>query len=343
MTVLDHPHIDQPNSSAPQSKAKPTEPIAIRWSTVVLQNGGLFIAWGLLTVVFSLLSPDVFASIDNFRALFSTQSVMLVLAIGFLPPLVCGDLDLTPPATAGVVMVVTATLNTNHGWPIIGAIALGVGLGLAVGVVNSILVVLLGVDSIVATLGMSTLLGGVALGIGALPIPVRSHALVTVMTHPIIGFQTAFFLALGVCTVAWFVLSHMPTGRRIFFVGAGRSTARLSGIAVARLRATALMTSSLIAALAGVMMLGLFGSATATTAPPLLLPALASVFLGATAVTPGRFNVWGTFGAVYFLVFGIAGLETQGISGWVSQVFYGGSLIVAVVLSRLGRLRHATS
>lgn len=343
MSVLDQPGLDQSAPSEAQVSAKTTAPIARRWPAVLLQNGGLFIAWGLLTVVFSLLSPDVFASIDNFRALFSTQSVMLVLAVGFLPPLVCGDLDLTPPATAGVVMVVTATLNTDHGWPIIGAIALGVALGLAIGVVNSILVVLLGVDSIVVTLGMSTLLGGVALGIAALPIPVRSDALVTAMTRPIVGFQTAFFLALGVCAVMWFVLSHMPTGRRLFFVGAARSTARLSGIAVGRLRASALVTSSLIAALAGVMMLGLFGSATASTAPPLLLPALASVFLGATAVTPGRFNVWGTFAAVYFLVFGIAGLETQGVSGWVSQVFYGGSLIVAVVLSRIGGLRSSTS
>jgi ribose transport system permease protein len=67
------------------------------------------------------------------------------------------------------------------------------------------------------------------------------------------------------------------------------------------------------------------------------------VFLGSTAFTPGRFNVPGTFVAVYFLVFGISGLEIAGISGWVSQAFYGASLIVAVVLSRLGGLRRAAS
>jgi ribose transport system permease protein len=64
-------------------------------------------------------------------------------------------------------------------------------------------------------------------------------------------------------------------------------------------------------------------------------------FLGATSITPGRFNAWGTFIAVYFLVTGITGLQLLGVQSFVQQLFYGGALILAVTLSHLTRGRRA--
>ena len=55
-----------------------------------------------------------------------------------------------------------------------------------------------------------------------------------------------------------------------------------------------------------------------------LLPGFAAAFLGSTTITPGRFNPWGTFIAVYFLVTGITGLAIMGVQTWVQSVFYGG-------------------
>jgi ribose transport system permease protein len=66
-----------------------------------------------------------------------------------------------------------------------------------------------------------------------------------------------------------------------------------------------------------------------------LLPAFAAAFLGSTAIIPGRFNAIGTFVAVYFLVTGITGLQYLGYAGWPEQVFYGGSLVLAVTISHL--------
>jgi len=56
---------------------------------------------------------------------------------------------------------------------------------------------------------------------------------------------------------------------------------------------------------------------------------------GSTAISPGEFNIWGTLVAVYFLITGVTGLQLAGYSGWVENVFYGGSLVAAVVLTRL--------
>jgi len=67
----------------------------------------------------------------------------------------------------------------------------------------------------------------------------------------------------------------------------------------------------------------------------LLLPAYAAAFLGLTTIQPGRFNAIGAGISVYFLATGVAGLELFGAQDYVQQVFYGGVLVLAVVISRL--------
>jgi ribose transport system permease protein len=72
----------------------------------------------------------------------------------------------------------------------------------------------------------------------------------------------------------------------------------------------------------------------------LILPAFAAAYLGATSITPGRFNPIGSLIAVYLLVTGITGLSILGISTFVQDLFYGGALVVAVALSQLVRGRE---
>ena len=94
-----------------------------------------------------------------------------------------------------------------------------------------------------------------------------------------------------------------------------------------------MVISAFVASLAGVMYAGLLGGADPSSGQTFLLPAFAAVFLGATAIEPGRFNAVGTFIAVYFLVSGITGLQLLGVADFVQQLFYGAALIVAVALS----------
>jgi ribose transport system permease protein len=70
-----------------------------------------------------------------------------------------------------------------------------------------------------------------------------------------------------------------------------------------------------------------------------LLPAFAAAFLGSTTLFVGRFNPWGTLIAVYFLVTGISGLQLMGAQQYVQQLFYGGALVIAVILSKIVRAR----
>jgi len=65
----------------------------------------------------------------------------------------------------------------------------------------------------------------------------------------------------------------------------------------------------------------------------------ASVFLGTAIIEPGRFNPLGTWVGIYFLSTGILGLQLLGLQAWVSPVFYGGVLVIAVTISTLLRKR----
>jgi ribose transport system permease protein len=150
----------------------------------------------------------------------------------------------------------------------------------------------------------------------------------------------AFYYALGLCVVAWYFLQRTPWGRYLYFVGQNREVARLAGINVNRYRVGALLCTPVVAALAGVVLVGTLGSSTPETGTTYLLPAFAAAFLGATAFVPGRFNAWGTFVAVYFLDTGFTGLQLAGYETWVRDAFYGGSLVVAVTLARIVSTRR---
>jgi len=157
-----------------------------------------------------------------------------------------------------------------------------------------------------------------------------------------LGIPLAFYYALVGAVIMWYVFDYTPLGRRLLFVGRGREVARLNGIAVDRVRLGALVTSGFLAAAAGILYAGILGSADPYSGLNYLLPAFAAAFLGATTILPGRFNPWGAIVAVYFLGTGITGLSMLGIPLWVTNVFNGGALILAVTISQLTRGREAS-
>lgn len=305
--------------------------------TKSLERYGLVIAWAALIGIFSGLAPHTFPTALNFQTMFSTGSVLLLLCLAILPSLTAGEIDLSFAGTFGLAAVLIAYTNVNLHLPIGLALVIALGVGLLVGLLNAALSVGLGIPSLIVTLGMGSLLAGVALGVTSLPIAGVSNQLVSMATGRLGGFEYVFFYAVLATAAMWYAYRFTPLGKYLIFVGAGREVARLSGLPVRRLAGGSLVFGAVAAALAGALLVGTQGSADPTAGPTYLLPAFAGAFLGSTAVTPGRFNPIGAFVAVFFLQTGTQGLEILGLSGWVDQTFYGASLIVAVVISWIGR------
>ena len=304
---------------------------------MLAQRLALPVAWLGVIALFGALEPDTFLTSANFQGIFGSQAVLVVATLGLLFPLTAGDYDLSIASTLTLAAMVVALLNAEHGWPVGLAIVAALAAAAIVGIVNGALVALLDLESLVVTLGSGTFVSGVVLWISdSNTIGGISDALVDpVIAWELLGIPLAFFYGVALCAGVWYVFEYTPLGRRLLFAGRGREVARLSGVRVGRVRFGALCASAVIAGGAGVLYAGTTGSADPSSGASFLLPAYAAAFLGATTIVPGRFNPWGTIVAVYFLVTGVTGLQLLGVESFVQQLFYGGALILAVVLSRL--------
>ena len=333
--------VSEPTSPPPQREAAAAGAPA-RYQSAFAQfchRYALLFAWGVTIAIFGVIEPETFLQVQNFTAMFSSQAVLVVLTCSLVVTLTASEYDLSAASVLTLSSMLVAILNAQLQVPIGWAIVAALSAGLTVGAINGILVIVIGIDSIIATLGMGTLISGITLWIsnsnmisGISPILVNY-----VIVPKFFGISLGFVYAVVIATALWYFLTYTPLGRQLLFVGRGRRVARLSGLPVGRLRFGALVAGSSLAAIAGVLYAGTSGSADPNSGDSFLLPAFAAAFLGSTSIVPGRFNAWGSFAAVYFLVTGINGLSLMGIQVFVQNLFYGGALIIAVALSILVR------
>ncbi|HWK68974.1 MAG TPA: ABC transporter permease [Rhizobiaceae bacterium] len=310
----------------------------------LFERVALIAVWLLLIAGFGLAMPNSFLNWGNFAILFASYAPAALLALAIIVPLTAGDYDLSVGAALTLSSCIIGVLNVWHGLPISLVIALALGSGVIVGLVNAFFIIYVRIPSLVVTLGTTSLMTGIvqwmtnSSTIGG----IDNGLVMAVVGGRLLGVPYAFYYAIVAAILMSYVFDFTPLGRRLLFVGRGREVARLNGIAVDRVRLGALVTSGVLAAAAGVLYAGVLGSADPYSGLNFLLPAFAAAFLGATTILPGRFNPWGAIVAVYFLATGITGLTMLGIPLWVTNVFNGGALILAVTISQLTRGREAS-
>ncbi|MFB9740454.1 ABC transporter permease [Pseudonocardia sulfidoxydans] len=306
------------------------------------QRFSIVIALVVVVAVFGSLRPDTFLTTSTLQGILGSQAVLVVLTCALLIPLTAGDYDLS---VAGVLMtsqMLVGVLNAQHGMNIWLVIVLCLLAGVVIGLLNGGFVLLFGVDPFIVTLGTGTILSGAVLWLGdSTTISGISTGLTDwVIVNRFLGVPLAFWYGLLITAGLWYFLEYTAAGRRLLFVGRGRAVSRLSGLRVTRIRWAALVASATLASLAGILYAGTTGAADPVSGEAFLLPTFAAAFLGSTAILPGKFNSWGSFIAVYFLVAGTTGLTMLGAQSYVSDLFYGGALVVAVCASRYSRRKE---
>jgi ribose transport system permease protein len=325
-------------------KPLPRPPIGDVNFTRLFERIALLVVWALLIAGFGIVMPQSFLSWGNFSIMFASYAPAALLALAIIVPLTAGDYDLSVGATLTLSSSVIGVLNVWHHMPIGIVLLIVLGLGLLVGLMNALFIIFFRVPSLVVTLGTTSLMSGIVQWItDSSTIGGIDEGLITaVVGIRFLGIPLAFYYALVGAVIMWYVFDYTPLGRKLLFVGRGREVARLNGIAVDRVRLSALLTSGILAAAGGILYAGTLGSADPYSGLNYLLPAFAAAFLGATTILPGRFNPWGAIVAVYFLATGITGLSMLGIPLWVTNVFNGGALILAVTISQLTRGREVS-
>ncbi|MBN9016081.1 MAG: ABC transporter permease [Rhizobiales bacterium] len=300
-----------------------------------IERFGLIYVWLLLIAGYSLFVPSFF-SVSTFQIVLGSQATQIVITLAVVVALLGGEFDLSVANVMAVAATAVVTLNTDYAWPIGWTILAVIAAALAFGALNAFISVRIGVPSIITTLGSGTLLMGAANGwAGSAPRAGVDQRLIDLVSLDLLGAPLAIYVTFAIGIGIYYVLEHTPAGRAFVFSGQNAEVARLAGIRVARMRSASLIWSSLLSSVAGILLVGITGASVPAVASGYLLPAFAGAFLGSTVIRPGRFNVAGVFIAIYFLVTGVTGLQLLGYTGWVNDVFYGFSLVLAVVLTQL--------
>jgi ribose transport system permease protein len=297
----------------------------------------ILVVWAAMIAVYWGTEPVLFPHVGTFQTIFGSQQPLVFMTMALMCTIVVGEfVDLSVPAVFGFGATILPVLVVNHGWNVWPAAIVAVVGCVVVGAVNGFLVVKLGVNTIVVTLGMSTLVEGISLWmsdlntISGMPSGFQKIALLDVGGLPI-SFYYGIVLVLGFA----YLLAFTPLGRHMRFVGASREVSRLSGVRVDRIRFGSFVFAGLLSGIGAVIAVAAIGGYNATTSDTYLLPVFAAVFLSTAIFEPGRFNPLGTLVGIYFLETGILGLQLLGLQSWVSQVFYGGILVIAVTISTL--------
>jgi ribose transport system permease protein len=306
----------------------------------LLTRYSLVMLWIVMVVVLVLVIPNGVDPIVAMRAVLGQMTPIIFLGLAVVITMAVGEFDLSFAAIFGFAAVAVPSFNVLYGWPIWLSIVMAMVLALVWGLINGLLVVFVGINSVVVTLGVSSVAAGLGFFMSQeTTVSGIDPALSVVATGRFLDLPLIFWYGIVLVAIVAYVMSATPTGRNMLFVGSNPAVAKLAGISVKSVRMGAYLSSAALCGFAGIVLalgLGGFNPGTAATN---LMPTFAAVFLGTVAVLPGRFNPIGMAIAAYFLLTGVFGLQLLGLTGWVVQVFYGAALVIAVTVSHVLRKR----
>ena len=289
----------------------------------------------ILVIVFSALRPEAFFTVANFKGIGVNQIVVVFAALGLLAPLIVGELDLSIGYVIGLSQAIVVGLMAKQGLDVPLAIAAALAACLIVGLVNGLLVVRLGINSLITTLAVGSILYGIVIWytggeVISEKVPLSFQG---IANNEFLSLPLAIWYGIALLVALEILFSFKPLGRRMYAVGGNRRAAELVGIRVRAITVGAFAASALVAGIGGVIIASRLNSAQPELGPQFLLPAYAAAFLGATTIRAGRFNPLGTVVAVYLVAVLVAGLQNVGVPSWGEYMVDGAALIAGVALA----------
>ena len=325
-------------------------------SVEFLLNGWSWLFLALILIFFEVYARQTVGTTFLFRT-YNLQSIgvataqILVLSLGLTLVIVAGHIDLSIGFTTGLAAVAMA-LAIRHLDETIGGIpafAIGILLGLlaavVVGLVNGWLVASLDVPSFIGTLGTYGIARGVALIVaGGATVSIRSEEARWFGNGEILGVSVPIVVAAVLALLCHYLLAYTRFGVHTYAIGANRASAERAGIDVRRHLVTLFVLSAVTAGVGGLIYTGRFSAGAANAGEPILLYAVAAVFIGGASLTGGQGNVIGTvIGAIIIAVIQF-GLVFSGLPPYWQFVAVGLVIIVAVLVDQsrdrlMGRLQ----
>lgn len=286
-------------SVATSSLARPAAP---RFA-FVRRHAGLFVIYGLLLVMFlfAALYGERFLTSRNLINVLRQAVFLGTVALGQTLVILAGGIDLSVGSLVKLTVLVTAIVMDGQPERTWLAVAIGLAMGVGVGLTHAFLITRLRVAPFIATLGTYSILRGIALAIASKPVGQASPPMLALYdlrlgSIPLLVIGFALLLLL-----LWWILRRTVFGRYLYAVGGSEAAARLTGLPVDRVKVGAYVLCSLLASVTGLLYLSRMGLGDPNVADGLELQSITAVILGGTSLAGGSGSLWGTLGGVLLL------------------------------------------
>lgn len=304
-----------------------------RW----LRTYATVVALAAVCVVFGLLSPDAFWTLDNALNVTRQISFLVLVAVGATFVMAAGEFDLSVGAMASFGGVMAARLAVA-GVPLAAAVLLTLAAALLLGMVNGALIGSFGILSFITTLATGTMLAGFTFWLtgGSTVFENIPDAFTLVGRSVVAGIPGPSWVMFAVVVLGWIAMQHTVFGRHLYAIGGNERAARAAGVGVRSHKVWAFGLCALAAAAAGVLLASRLGSAHPTGGNGLFLPAYAAVFLGMTAIRGGAPNVPGSLLGAATLGVLANGLTILNVPSFMQDVVTGAIVVAAIVFQKVG-------
>lgn len=291
------------------------------------------VLWLVLVVVCVAAVPG-FGTMNNATTILAASSVVMIASLGQLLALISGGFDLSVGGAIALGAVVFGRMTTDGHSAILSTFVV-LGMGAALGFVHMIFISRFNVNALITTLGTMSIVSGLAFILAngsTVSVPVESGGLGEVAFADV---PWHVLLAITLVVAMHLVLARTVFGRLIYMVGGNLEAARLAGVRVAAVGAGVYVLSSMLAALAGVVLASQILAATGGIGSDVTLQTLAAVVLGGAALTGGRGSVPGAVVGVLLLATLANCLSILRVQSFYQQIATGAVLLFAVVLGKL--------
>lgn len=291
----------------------------------------------LLVIVFGALVGRSLFTVATLQSMGFQMPELGILSLAMMVTLLSGGLDLAIIATADLCALTMGFVLTHHpalagiGWLAWQALAIGAGLAVAtlIGLLNGWVVAYVGVSPILTTLGTMTLVRGIAIGLTHGNVISGFPAwVVFVGNGTIFGIPAPLFVFAAVALPLSILLGRSPLGIAIAMIGSNQQATRFSGVDTRRVLMKVYVISSLLAAIAALVMMARFNSANADYGQSYLLITIVAAVLGGVDPLGGFGKVSGLVLALIVLQVISSAFNQLGLSEFLTLAIWGGTLII---------------
>jgi ribose transport system permease protein len=284
----------------------------------------------------------LFLTTGNLLNVLRVSSIELIAALGMTVALLSGQVDLSIGSLLAVVGVASVTVFNMTGSVALAVLA-GVAVGIVVGLTNGFLVTRVGINSLIATLGMMAVLRGIGyLSTNARAVQTEGPAFQFLGTGYIGPIPVPIIIAALVLVFVYFLLNRTVFGRYVYAVGGNPEAARSAGLPVRRVYMWAFIIVAVTAAISGLITAGRLNSFQPTIGLGFELSVIAAVILGGTRLTGGEGTVSGTVLGVLILGVLANGLVLLDVNPFWQEVVRGSVIILAVAIDEYRKRSQAT-